>query len=205
MRKRAIPLKHYFLADINAVIRFLILSELVLSGAAGLLGPIFAIFISDFIAGSNEAVIGIAAGLYLISKSILQIPIAEFIDRVKGEKDDFFFMFTFTLLIALMPISYLFINTPMQLYIVQGLTGLFAAFTFPSFMAIFTRHIDKEKEGTEWGIYFTLNDIASAILAVVGGYIAATFGFHILISIVVALSIIGALMLLFAKPYLNLK
>src|SRR3989338_11520777 len=150
MKKRAIPLKHYFLSDINAVVRFLIVSELVLSGANGLLGPIFAIFIKDFIVGSNEAVIGIAAGLYLISKSILQIPVAEFIDRVKGERDDFWFMFIFPLLIALMPIAYLFIDSPIELYATQFLMGLFAAFTFPSFIAIFTRHIDKEKEGTEW-------------------------------------------------------
>ena len=45
MDKRSTDLKDYFLRDINPVIRFLIVSDTVISGASGLLGPIFALFI----------------------------------------------------------------------------------------------------------------------------------------------------------------
>ena len=71
-------------------------------------------------------------------------------------------------------------------------------------MAIFTRHIDKTKEGTEWGIYFTLTDLISAAFAAVGGYIAVSEGFPTLIISVVILSIIGALLLLPIKPYIKI-
>src|SRR3989338_6672427 len=98
MKQRAAKLEHYFLKDINPVIRFLIISDTVIIGAAGLLGPIFALFITDFIQGGNEAVAGLAAGIYLFTKSILQIPVAHFIDRVRGEKDDFWLLFVFTIL-----------------------------------------------------------------------------------------------------------
>ena len=81
MQQRSQKLKHYFLKDINPVVRFLIISDTVLIGAAGLLGPIFALFIEDFIVGGNAAVAGIAAGVYLFSRSILQIPIAHFLDK----------------------------------------------------------------------------------------------------------------------------
>ncbi|KKR72711.1 MAG: hypothetical protein UU81_C0010G0057 [Microgenomates group bacterium GW2011_GWC1_41_8] len=204
MKRRSIKLHHYFLLDINPVIRFLILSDTVLIGAAGLLGPIFALFIEEFIQGGNEAIAGLAAGIYLFTKSLMQIPVAHIIDKVRGEKDDFWLMFVFTLLIAFTPLLYLFINTPMQLYIVQFILGLFSAFTFPSYMAIFTRHIDKTKEGTEWGIYFTLTDLISAAFAAVGGYIAVSEGFPTLIISVVILSIIGALLLLPIKPYIKI-
>ncbi len=202
MKLRSIHHKHYFLQGINPVIRFLIISDTVIVGAAGLLGPVFALFIEDFIVGGNEAVAGIAAGVYLLSRSILQIPVAHLIDRIRGEKDDFWFMFSFSLLMGIIPLLYLVVHTPMQLYFVQFLLGVFTAFTFPSFMAIFTRHIDKKKEGTEWGVYFTLTDVVSALLAVVGGYIATTSGFHSLIVLVVILSVAGALLLLPIKPYL---
>ena len=204
MKKRSTELKHYFLQDINPVVRFLIISDTVLSGAAGLLGPIFALFIEDFIVGGNAAVAGIAAGVYLFTKSVLQIPIAHFIDRIRGEKDDFWIMFVFTILIALIPLFYLVINTPLQLYIVQFALGFFTAFTFPTYMAIFTRHIDKAKEGTEWGIYFTLTDLTSAALAVVGGYVATTQGFPALIVTVVVVSFIGAVLLWPIKPYIRM-
>lgn len=203
MAKRSTKLTHYFLQDINPVVRLLIISDTVLTGAAGLLGPIFALFIEDFIQGGNEAVAGLAAGIYLFTKSVFQIPIAHFIDRVRGEKDDFWLMFICTILIALIPLLYLIIHTPLQLYLVQFVLGLFAAFTFPTYMAMFTRHIDKEKEGTEWGVYFTLTDLTSAALAAFGGYLAAAQGFPTLIVAVVVLSLIGSLVLWPIKPYIK--
>jgi len=205
MRLRSTNLKNYFLKGINPVVRFLIVSDVVLVGAAGLLGPIFALFVEDFIVGGNVAVAGIAAGLYLFSRSILQIPIAHLMDRVRGEKDDFWYLLTFSVLMAVIPLLYLVIHTPLQLYIVQLVLGFFTAFTYPAFMAIFTRHIDKNKEGTEWGIYFTLTDVTSAILAIVGGYLAASSGFPTLIVTVVILSVFGSLLLLPIRPYLKKK
>ena len=203
MKQRSIKLEHYFLKDINPVIRLLIISDTIFIGAAGLLGPIFALFIEDFIQGADASVAGLAAGIYLFTKSVLQIPIAHFVDRVRGEKDDFWLMFIFTILVALMPLLYLVITTPLQLYIVQFILGLFTAFTFPTYMAIFTRHIDKEKEGTEWGVYFTLTDLTSAALAAVGGYVATIQGFPVLIIAVVVVSFIGALLLWPIKPYIK--
>ena len=205
MIKRSTKLTHYFLQDINPVIRFLIISDTVMIGAAGLLGPIFAFFIEDFIRGGNETVAGLAVGIYLFTKSIMQIPVAYFIDKIRGEKDDFWLMFVFTILIAIMPLLYLVIHTPMQLYFVQFVLGLLTAFTFPTYMAIFTRHIDKDKEGTEWGVYFTLTNLISAALAAVGGFFATSEGFPRLIVVVVILSILGALMLWPIKSYIRLK
>ena len=205
MRQRSTKLKNYFLKDINPVIRFLIISDTVLGGAAGLLGPIFALFIEEFIQGGNEIVAGVAAGIYLFSRSILQIPIAHLIDKIRGEKDDFWLMFIFTIFIAIIPIFYLVISTPLQLYIIQFILGFFTAFTFPAYMAIFTRHIDKDKEGTEWGIYFTLTDVTGATLAVIGGYVAVSAGFPVLIVSVVVLSFVGALLLWPIRPYIKTK
>ncbi|MDH4330574.1 MAG: MFS transporter [Candidatus Moranbacteria bacterium] len=205
MKKRSINIKDYFLKDINSVIRFLIISDMILVGATGLLSPIFAIFISDYIEGGNEAVAGMAAGIFLISKSVIQIPIAHFLDKIRGEKDDFWILFVFSIVMAFVPILYLVISKPWELYLVQFIYGMLVAFTFPAYMAIFTRHIDKDKEGTEWGIYYTMTDVASALLAMIGGYVAVSAGFSMLIVIVVIVSFIGALLLWPIKPYLKMK
>lgn len=203
MGKRALKISNYFFLDMNPVVKFLIISDTVIVGAAGLLGPIFALFIEGYIDGGNEAVAGIAAGVFLFSKSILQIPIAHIIDKIRGEKDDFWFLFIFSILMGVAPLLYLYINTPLQLYIVEFMLGVLTAFTYPSFMAIYTRHIDKTKEGTEWSVYFTLTDIVSALFAVVGGYLAATSGFHILIIVVVVMSVLGAFLLWPIRPYIK--
>lgn len=203
MKARGTEIKYYFLQDINPVIRFLIISDTVVIGATALLGPIFALFIADFIQGGNEAVAGLAAGIYLLTKSIFQIPIAHFIDRVRGERDDFWLMFIFSMLFSLVPLLYLIIHTPAQLFLIQFLLGIFAAFTFPTYMAIFTRHVDHSKEGTEWGVYFTLTDLTSAGFAALGGFIASTSGFQSLIITVVVLHFLGSLLLFPIKPYIK--
>jgi MFS family permease len=193
--KYKVHTKNVFLENINPVVKFLILSDIIIVGTAGLLGPIFALFIEDFIIGGNEAVAGIAAGVFLFSRSILQIPVAHMIDKIKGERDDYYIMVFFMILSSIIPISYLFISLPYQLYIIQFILGIASAFTFPPYMAIFARHIDSGNEGTEWGVYFTLTDIVSALLAGLGGYMAATYGFHYLIISVSILMILGAVLL----------
>lgn len=203
MSKRSRELKHYFLQDINPVVRFLIMSDTVIIGAAGLLGPIFALFIEDYIVDGNAAVAGLAAGIYLFTKSICQIPIAHLIDSIKGEDDDFWIMFVCSLIIAVMPLLYLVIHEAWQLYLVQFAIGIFTAATFPTYMALFTRHVDKSKEGTEWGVYFTLTDLTNAGFAALGGYLATVYGFQVLIVAVVVLSIFGTLFLWPVKPYIQ--
>ncbi|MFH1711690.1 MAG: MFS transporter [Patescibacteria group bacterium] len=202
MNKRSIPFRRYFLLEMNPVIRFLILSDVVWGSSIGLLGPIFALFIVDFIDGGDAAVAGIAAAIYLVTKSLAQIPSATIIDKIRGERDDFWILFIFSILAALTPLCYLLVHTPMQLYFIQFIYGIFIAFTFPSYMAIFTRHIDRNKEGTEWGIYFTLVDLGSAVTASIGGAIAILAGYQSLIYVVVLVSVIGVLMIYPIKSHL---
>ncbi|PJE51148.1 MAG: hypothetical protein COV29_02650 [Candidatus Yanofskybacteria bacterium CG10_big_fil_rev_8_21_14_0_10_36_16] len=203
MDKKILALKHYFLKDINFVIRLLIVSDVILVGAAGLFSPVFAIFIEDFIIGGNAAVVGVSVAVYLFTKSTLQIPLAAFIDKIKGEKDDFMFLFWGSVVMSVIPLLYLVINLPWQLYIIQFVLGFFTAMTFPSYVAIFTRHIDNHKEGTEWGVYFTLTDLSSATLAAIGGFIAISIGFNFLIISMVFFSVLGTIFLLPIKKYLR--
>jgi MFS family permease len=191
MHKPNAPFREYFMLNMNGVVRLLIMSDVVWMGACGLLGPIFSLYIVEFIKGGNEAVAGTAAAIYLVTKSLLQIPAASIIDKIRGEKDDFLVMFIGSLMGALMPLLYLVISTPGQLYLVQFMYGAVIAFTFPSYMAIFTRHIDSGHEGKDWGVYFTLVDLCSAVTAAVGGVIAASIGYRPLIFIMVFISIVG--------------
>ncbi|HBK33865.1 TPA: hypothetical protein DEP34_02820 [Candidatus Uhrbacteria bacterium] len=204
MKSHHVPFRHYFLLNINFVIRMLILSDVIWGGAIGLLGPIFAIFIVDFIEGGNAAVAGVATAIYLVIKSVMQIPAASIIDKIRGEKDDFWILFIGSILGAFIPLLYLVIHTPVQLYLVEAFYGLVIAFTFPSYMAIYTRHIDKEKEATSWGMYFTLNDFSAAIAASIGGIVAELVGFQPLIIGVVFFSILGVLLIFPIRPYMRM-
>lgn len=178
------------------------MSDMLIVGAAGMFSPLYALFVEDFIVGGNEIVIGISMSIYLVSRSVLQIPIATLIDKIKGERDDYNFMVIFSIAGGLLNLGLLAISSIWQLYLINMLMGVFTAITYPSYMALFTRHIDKNMEGTEWGVYYTFTDLSTAALAGVGGYLASAFGFRNLILIVSALSVIGGFLLIPVKSYI---
>lgn len=61
--------------SINKVIKTLIMADLTFLSAFGFLGPIFAVFVVKQIAGGSLQVVGFAATIYWLIKSILQLPI----------------------------------------------------------------------------------------------------------------------------------
>jgi len=203
MTKRQIPFKDLFLLQMNPLIRFFILADVVVYGSAGLLGPIFALYIDNFIEGGNAEVAGVAAAIYLITKSLSQIPLASLIDKVCGDKDDFWFLFGGMVVSSLVPLSYLFISTPLELYIAQFILGLSVAATFPSFMALFTRYMEKGREATVWGAYYMLVDLAAAATGAIGGVLATTIGFEKVIIATVVFGLMGTLLYLPVYGYLK--
>ena len=197
--------KNLGLRKINPLIKILILSDMLIVGASGMFAPFYALYVEEFLPQASVVVIGISMSIYLVSRSILQIPIATIVDKIKGEKDDYYFMVLFSILSGALYFSFLYITQIWQLYLVQVLLGLFTAITYPSYMAIFTRHIDPHMEGTEWGVYYTFVDLSSAAFAAIAGYIADSWGYANLIVVVSLLCILGALILIPIKPYIYKK
>lgn len=180
-----------FIPFVNKIIRVLVLGDIMFFSAFGLIGPIFAVFITNQIAGATVATVGFAATINLLVRALLQMPIARYIDRHKGEKDDFKFMVAGSTLISVVPFIYLLVVTPWHLYLAQVVLGIGGALANPGWFAIFTRHIDKNKEGTEWTLENVGVGLAAAGTAAIGGVLAQNFGFHNLFLIVGILSLIG--------------
>lgn len=182
----------------NPVVSALTISDIFILSGFGLIAPIFAVFLTENVQGGNVQVVGLASMIFLLTKSIGQIPIARVVDKIPGEKDDFWTMVVGSTAISFVPLLYLIANLPIHIYLIQFFYGLSQALTFPSWMAIFTRHVDSYKEGTQWGIYYTLIDLFGAGAAATGGAIAYRLGFTPLFLIVSFLSFIGSSWLLFA-------
>lgn len=189
-------MKHY---QVNLVIKILIISDFLIWSSYQLLAPFFAIFVTDKISNGSIEVVGIASAIYLIVKSIFEIPVGVYIDRSKSEIDDLFVSILGTVLTAAAYFSYMFIDSVSQLYILQGLLGLGAAIAFPGWYSIFTHHIDKGKEAFEWSLYDVLLGVGMAAAAAVGGFLAEWYGFEILFLIVGLFTMMGAILLFLVK------
>ena len=72
-------------------------------------------------------------------------------------------------------------------------------------MALFTRYIEKNREATVWGVYYTLIDIAGAAAAAIGGVLATTVGFDVVIYAVVGISLLSTFLYIPIAPSLREK
>lgn len=191
--------------SLNKVIRFLIMSDLTLSAGWGFLAPIFAIFIVDAIEGGNATVAGFAVGLYWITKSIVQPFIARHLDRNHGEIDDFYYLVAGLFVTGLVPLGYLFINTPWQLYVLEFIHALAMACVVPTWAGIFTRHIDKGEEAFEWSIESTALGFGAGIAGILGGVFAEMFGFEVVFIFVSMFTMFAVLILFPVRPLIMPK
>ncbi len=184
------------LKSINKVIKVMVFSDLILNSGWGLIGPILAIFIVGNITGGNAKVAGIAMGVYWLGKSIFQIPIAHYLDKNHGEKDDYYALIGGTILASLTPLGFIFATVPWHIYVLQGVHALGMAMAIPSWSAIFTRHIEKRREAFCWSLDSSSIGLGAGIAAILGGTIAETLGFTPLFISVSIFGIVAALLFL---------
>ena len=180
----------------NKIIRYLVLSDLIFYTGWGLITPIFAIFIVNNIQGGTILIAGIASSIYWVLKSALRVPIGIFLDNHKGEKDDYFFLVFGFLIAALTPFGYIFSKLPWHIYTLQAIYGIGMAMAGSGWSAIFTRHIDKGKEATEWGLDSTSYGIGMGVAAMVGGFAVTKFGFNPVFIAVGIIGLMGVVLLL---------
>lgn len=176
---------------ISRVVQFLTYSDIMMLSGWGLINPILAVFISEQVVGGGVELAGMAATVYFVVKSVVQIPVARWNDNRRGEWDDHWVMIIGSLLITLSAFLYIGVKYPWQVYAVQVIGGLGGALSYPSWLGIFTRHIDKQSEALEWSLYYTATDLGAALTAGLGGYIAASFGYSLLFGVVGVSSLLG--------------
>ena len=169
---------------INKVIRTLITSDFLLQSGWGLIGPIFAIFLTKQIQGGSLVMVGFVAATYWVTKSVVQPFIARFMDIKKGEIDDFNFLIRGLYIANLIPLGYIFSTQLWHIFALESIRGIAMAFVVPSWSAIFTRHIDKGREAFSWSIESTGIGFAAAFAGALGGILATLLGFKIVFVLV---------------------
>ena len=177
---------------INHAIRTLVLSDFFINSGFSVFAPVFAIFITKQVEGGSLAVVGFAAAIFQIFKSVLQIPIAKYLDKNHGEYDDFYSMVFGTALVALVPFLYLFATEVSHIYMIQALYGIGASFAIPPWYAIFSRHLDKLQENVEWSLDSIAIGVGAATSAALGGLLAEKFGFQFVFLLGGMLAVFGA-------------
>ena len=161
----------------NKVLKYLTLYDIFFLGGFGLISPIFAIYINDNIIGGSILAAGTSITIYVLTKAIIQIPTSKYTDKEDGNKREFYTMLVGSMIIALVPLFYLGAENIIEIYLIQFIFGIGHGLSYPGWMTIFSRFIEKGKEGYGWSSYSTWVTLATASTAMIGGYVAQNFGF----------------------------
>ncbi|MFH0792111.1 MAG: MFS transporter [bacterium] len=193
MRKLSLALLMPFRA--NKVVKNLVKVNLAFWSGWGFVSPLLAVFIIERIHGGSAAVVGIAVAIYWLTRSTLRIPIGLFLDDNNGEEDDYWFLFFGAVLVSVVFFGYMMATLPWHVYFLQSVFSLGMVLYEAGMVAIFTRHIDKGKESTEWGIDSTIAGAGIGFAGGISGLLISKFGFEIIFVIGGIFTIISASLL----------
>lgn len=183
----------------NKIVKNLIVTDIAFWTGWGLITPIFAIFVVDRIEGGNALVVGIATAVYWLVRSLLVFPFGVMLDKYKGEKDDYLFLVSGNLIVALTLFGYVFATLPWHVYLFQAFCGLGVAMALGGWRSIFTKHIDKGKEATEWSLDDTMLSFGTAGAGVVAGWMVLNFGYQAAFISAGSLGLLSVAILLFLR------
>jgi MFS family permease len=167
-------------------LRILLLSSALFMLAAGLFGPIYAVFVEEI--GGDLLTAGTAYSAFAIAAGVIIFFISRWEDHVKHQEKLVILGYALSCVGFL---GYLLIKKPLDLFIVQIILGIGEAVGIPAYDGLYSKHLDKGKFVSEWGLWESMNYIVLGISAALGGFLAKTYGFRFLFFIMFLLSVGG--------------
>ena len=119
------------------------------------------------------------------------------INRVIRHLLYFYFLLFGTMIVATIPLLYIFARLPWHIYVIQFIYGLANSMAVPGWRILFTDHIDEGKTGYEWSLQDVEGGIAVGVSAYLGAVLAQRYGFPTVLTIVSILGYTAAFLLLF--------
>ncbi|MDG6221927.1 MAG: MFS transporter [Candidatus Bathyarchaeota archaeon] len=179
----------------DKTILLLMVSDVFLLTGFGLMQPILSIFIKDNLVDGTVFAAGIAVMLFMLTKSLVQLPLSKIVDkRKRGFRIKLVIAGTFV--VSLVPFIYIFATQVIYIYLAQIIYGLGSGLAFPSWMGLWSKNSAIYRKSYDWSIYSTATGIGTAIAAVVGATIAELLGFSYTFILVGVLAIFACFSLL---------
>ena len=170
----------------NKALRILLITDGLILLAGAMLGPIYALFIEKV--GGDLLDASFAFGVFALVASITTLISGRFSDKLK-EKESILILGYFIMGMGFL--GYILVNSIWSLLMVQVIIGLGEAIYAPAFDSIYTKHLCERKSGREWSAWEALQYLTTSVGAVIGGFIAANFGFETMFLVMSSLCFIS--------------
>lgn len=188
----------------NRTVKLLMISDIFVISGFGLITPIMAVFINNKIIGGTIFTAGIASAVFMITKGIIQLPFSNYVDS-HNDKDGLKWLITGTILIACVPFLYIFSKTILHIYFAEFIFGVGSGLAYPTWLGVWSRNLDGQKESFQWSLYSTFVAIGMAISAALGAGIAEFMGFKFTFVFVGLMSMIGCAIVFYLRKTMKKK
>lgn len=172
----------------NKALRILLFTNAMILVSVAMLAPIYAIFVERV--GGDLMDASIAGGIFAFVAGITTLVSGKYSDKIK--ETELIIIFGY-LIMGIGFLLYFWVSSVAFLFMVQVVIGLGEAIYSPAFDAVYSKHLDGHKSGTQWGAWESMNYFTLAFGAIIGGSIVTFFGFQILFAIMAILSFSSAI------------
>ena len=172
----------------NIKLRLLLFASVFGNFGSALFGPIYAFFVQEI--GGNIIVASVSFAIYTLVFALL----TTFMGRLEDTKFNREKMvFIGYLILSISNLLFIFVQKPLDLYLLQALMGIGVAIVAPAWEALYSLALDKGKESSEWSYWNASIGIAASVAALLGGVIVSYYGFKTLFIIMSAFHFISTL------------
>ena len=172
----------------NKALRILLSTNAMILMTAAMLGPIYALFVEQV--GGDLMDASIAGGIFAFVAGLTTLLSGKYSDKIK--ENELIVILGYSIM-GIGFLLYFWVSSVIFLFIVQAIIGLGEAIYSPAFDAVYSKHLDGHKSGTQWGAWESMNYFTTAIGAVIGGGLVTRFGFQPLFVIMAMLCFGSAL------------
>lgn len=190
-------------SKINKVVIYLSLSDVFSWGPYTIISMLTGLYLSSKLGENIVEFVGIGTSIYFFTRAIFQIPIGIFTDKHKHDTDEILILFSGILLMGFPFLLYPHIQNQYHFYILQFVFGLGVSLNVTTWRKLFALNIDKGREGRQYSIYEVMISVSTAVMCILGGYIANMGGiyFDTVISLAGCIIMLGGLWAIMIYKY----
>ena len=174
----------------NEVVKAFIISEIFLWSSWNAIIPIFAIFAATKIPGGNTEIAAFSFSTYLVARVVFELISGRYLSK-SNDAQKFAISILGIVLISLGYLGFAMTTNILSLFIFYGVVGMGLGIASPAKNCLFSSHLDKDKEITEWSMYDGFVFMGMAMAATIGGFIANRYGFTFLFYLVATTNLLS--------------
>lgn len=168
--------------------KYLLTASLIANFGDNLIGPFYAVFVEKI--GGSILDIGFTVTFFSLCTGVLMIIGGKISDKVNKE----FITIIGYGLYALGSLLYLVISSPIELFLLQIIFALGTVCLSAPLSALFSKYIQKGKEGMQWGLEGGGSRLAVGAASFIGTLIVNQWGFKILFIIMFCIQLSAVLL-----------